>query len=142
MFFRNLTNNLNGNLEEKELKNAMAVLVASDFDKYSNLPKISNCSKLLIDIYDNVVSSDASMCHIDNEDWKYYLEEGYTEKDILDLAKEIKKNNLEDVIEIDNSNLLIIILLSLLNSFFKPLPIFLSVKNGPFIFKDPCAIIL
>ena len=105
---RNLTNNLNGNLEEKELKNAMAVLVASDFDKYSNLPKISNCSKLLIDIYDNVVSSDASMCHIDNEDWKYYLEEGYTEKDILDLAKEIKKNNLEDVIEIDNGEYKII----------------------------------
>lgn len=105
---RNLTNNLNGNLEEKELKNAMAVLVASDFDKYSNLPKISNCSKLLIDIYDNVVSSDASMCHIDNEDWKYYLEEGYTVKDILDLAKEIKKNNLEDVIEIDNGEYKII----------------------------------
>lgn len=105
---RNLTNNLNGNLEEKELKNAMAVLVANDFDKYSNLPKISNCSKLLIDIYDNVVSSDASMCHIDNEDWKYYLEEGYTEKDILDLAKEIKKNNLEDVIEIDNGEYKII----------------------------------
>ena len=99
---RNLTNNLNGNLEEKELKNAMAVLVASDFDKYSNLPKISICSKLLVDIYDNVASSDSSMCHIDSEDWKYYLDEGYTEKDILNLAKEIKKNNLKDVIEIDN----------------------------------------
>ena len=67
---RNLTGNLNNPLSENELKNAIAVLVASAFEEYISLPKISEVSPLLKEVYDYVRESDATMCHITSEDWK------------------------------------------------------------------------
>ena len=77
-------------------------LIYDSFDKYLNLPKISKCSKLLNEIYDNVCDSDATMCHITEEDWKEYYSENFTEKDIQKLKEEVKKYGLEDIITFDD----------------------------------------
>ena len=84
-----------------ELKNAFAVLICSDIEKYLKLPTISNVSKLLKEIYDCVVTSECSMCHIDYNEWEDFYDD-YNERDIEQLKKEIEKYNLEEVIEIDN----------------------------------------
>ncbi len=97
---RNLTGNLNNPLSENELKNAIAVLVASAFEEYISLPKISKVSPLLKEVYDYVRESDATMCHITSEDWKEYYSEHYSEKDLDDLENEIKKYGLEEVVEV------------------------------------------
>ena len=97
---RNLTGNLNNPLSENELKNAIAVLVASAFEEYISLPKISEVSPLLKEVYDYVRESDATMCHITSEDWKEYYSEHYSEKDLDDLENEIKKYGLEEVVEV------------------------------------------
>ena len=62
------------------------------------LPKISKCSKLLQDIYDDVKESDASMCHITEEDWNEFYKGDFTEKDVDNLKKEVKELGLEEVI--------------------------------------------
>lgn len=95
---RNLTGNIKNPLSETELKNAFAVLIASQFDYYSKLPKISNCSKLLQDIYDNVRESDSSMCHITDGDWNEFYSYEYTGKDVANLKKEAKDLGLDEVI--------------------------------------------
>ena len=77
-------------------------LIYDSFDKYLKLPKISKCSKLLNEIYDNVCDSDATMCHITEEDWKEYYSENFTEKDIQKLKEEVKKYGLEDIITFDD----------------------------------------
>lgn len=77
-------------------------LIYDSFDKYLKLPKISKCSKLLNEIYDNVCDSDASMCHITEEDWKEYYSEDFIEKDIQNLKEEVKKYGLEDIITFDD----------------------------------------
>ncbi len=77
-------------------------LIYDSFDKYLKLPKISKCSKLLNEIYDNVCDSDATMCHITEEDWKEYYSEDFTEKDIQNLKEEVKKYGLEDIITFDD----------------------------------------
>lgn len=73
-----------------------------NFEKFEDLPKISNCSKLLQEIYDSVCDSDACMCHIDDNDWKEFYSDRYTEKDIKKLEEEIKQYGLDDVIGIDD----------------------------------------
>lgn len=73
-----------------------------NWGNYLYLPKISKCSKLLKEIYDNVCESDATMCHITNEDWKNDYADRYTNKDIENLKKEVKKYHLEDVITFDD----------------------------------------
>ena len=97
---RNITGNLKEPLGDREQKNAFAVLIASSFDRYANLPKISNCSKLLQSIYDDVCQSDSTMCHITEEEWNEYYIDDYSEKDIEVLEKEIKKYGLDEVIGI------------------------------------------
>lgn len=105
---RDLTMNLEDPLSEKELKNAFAVLVASSFEDYINLPKISDVSPLLKEIYDIVCESDATMCHITKEDWADYYIDNYSEKDIEILEEEIKKYGLDEVIGIDEGEYKII----------------------------------
>lgn len=99
---RNLTGNLNNPLSERELKNAIAVLVSLDFEKYLSLPKISEVSPLLKELYDYVCESDATMCHITSEEWKDYYSERYSENDLDDLENEIEKYGLEKVVDIFN----------------------------------------
>ena len=98
---RNITDKEKGSLTVNELKNSFAVLICSDIEKYLKLPTISNVSKLLKEIYDCVVTSECSMCHIDYNEWEYFYDD-YNERDIEQLKKEIEKYNLEEVIEIDN----------------------------------------
>lgn len=98
---RNITDKEKGSLTVNELKNAFAVLICSDIEKYLKLPTISNVSKLLKEIYDCVVTSECSMCHIDYNEWEDFYDD-YNERDIEQLKKEIEKYNLKEVIEIDN----------------------------------------
>lgn len=98
---RNITDIEKGSLTVNGLKNAFAVLICSDIEKYLKLPTISNVSKLLKEIYDCVVTSECSMCHIDYNEWEDFYDD-YNESDIEQLKKEIEKYNLEEVIVIDN----------------------------------------
>lgn len=98
---RNITDKEKGSLTVNELKNAFAVLICSNIEKYLKLPTISNVSKLLKEIYDCVVTSECSMCHIDYNEWEDFYDY-YNEIDIEQLKKEIEKYNLKEVIEIDN----------------------------------------
>lgn len=83
-------------------ENAIKFIIYDSFDKYLKLPKISKCSTLLKEIYDCVCESDASMCHITDEDWKEYYSERFTNKDFENLKKEIQILGLEDVIGIND----------------------------------------
>ena len=85
------------------INRALKNLIYYDFDSYLKLPKISECSKLLQSIYDDVCSSDATMCHISDEDWNDYYIDDYSETDIEILEKEIKKYGLEEVIGIGDN---------------------------------------
>ena len=104
---RNITDKKKGSLTVNELKNAFAVLICSDIEKYLKLPTISNVSKLLKEIYDCVVTSECSMCHIDYNEWEDFYDD-YNERDIEQLKKEIEKYNLKEVIVIDNGEYKII----------------------------------
>ena len=85
---------------QKEIKEE----IIADWEKYLRLPNISKCSKLLKEIYKSVCESDASMCHITDEDWQTYYKDRYTDKDIDTLQEEIKKYHLEDVITLKNDD--------------------------------------
>ena len=89
-------------------KEALRVSILDDFDKYIELPKISNCSKLLQDIYDDVCQSDASMCHISEDDWNEFYKEDFTEKDVDNLKREVKELGLQEVITFDDAGYKII----------------------------------
>ena len=82
-------------------------LISMNWEKYINLPKISKCSKLLQEIYDTVCESDASMCHIDFNDWEEQYADRYTKKDLDVLYEEIKKYKLEDVVELNDMEYLL-----------------------------------
>ena len=91
-------------LNEDFSKRAFKNLIYYEFDKYLELPKLSECSKLLQEIYNIVCESDATMCHISDEDWKNHYVERYSEKNLDVLKNEIKKYGLEEVLEIDIDN--------------------------------------
>ena len=82
------------NTENIDYKKIFKSIIYSQFDGYSKLPKISKCSKLLQEIYDNVCCSEATMCHIDFNDWKDDYGERYSDKDFQKLKEEVKKYHL------------------------------------------------
>ena len=82
--------------------------IIDNLDLYLTLPKISKCSNLLKEIYDTVCESDATMCHITNEDWQEFYADRYTNKDINSLKEEVKKYKLDDVITFDDAEYKII----------------------------------
>ena len=84
-------------------KEAIRTAILDDFDKYMKLPKISECSKLLQEIYDDVCEADSSMCHITNEDWNEFYKDNFTEKDIDNLKKEVKELGLQEVITFNDA---------------------------------------
>lgn len=98
----------NSEMNEEFVKDAFKNLIYDDFNSYSDLPKISKCSKLLQSIYDDVCSSESTMCHISKDDWNNYYSDTYSENDINNLLKEIKKYSLEKIITIDDNNFKII----------------------------------
>lgn len=91
----------------KNSQNEYKEEIKDEWEKYLHLPKISKCSKLLQEIYDNVCESDASMCHIDINDWKESYADRYTDKDLDTLYSEIKKYKLEDVLELNEKKYLL-----------------------------------
>lgn len=95
-------------LDEPLIRRSLKNLINDSFEYLSKLPKISKCSKLLQSIYDSVCSSDSSMCHITEEDWNEYYMDDYNDKDIETLMQEIKKYNLEEVLEINSGEYKII----------------------------------
>lgn len=95
--------NKDSEMNQEFVNRAFKSLIYDDFDSYSRLPKISKCSKLLQSIYEDVCSSDATMCHISDEDWNDYYIDDYSETDIEILEKEIKKYGLEEVIGIGDN---------------------------------------
>ena len=99
----------NSELTDELVEVSFESLINDNFDKYLQLPKISDCSKLLQQIYDYVCSSDASMCHVDETDWIEWKEDhDYTDDDIEILKEEIKKYGLNDVIGVDDGEYKII----------------------------------
>ena len=75
-----------------------------EWEKYLRLPKITECSRLLQEIYDNVCESDAKMCHITEKEWEDDYSSKYTNKDIEKLKEEVKNYKLEDVVTFDNDD--------------------------------------
>lgn len=100
--------NKDSEMNDKFVTRAFKCLINYDFDNFLKLPKVSKCSRLLQEIYDNVCESDATMCHISYEDWDNYYADNYFNSDLEVLKKEIKKYGLEDVIEIDTGEYKII----------------------------------
>lgn len=95
--------NFRCNNDSNLAKEAVRTAILDDFDKYMELPKISKCSKLLQEVYDDVCESDASMCHITQEDWNQFYKDNFTEKDIDNLKKEVKELGLQEVITFDDA---------------------------------------
>lgn len=101
--------NNHSELTEELVKASFESLINDNFDKYLELPKISECSELLQQIYDYVCESEASMCHIDYDDWLDWIENfDFKEDDIEVLKNEIKKYNLEEIIGLDDGEYKII----------------------------------
>ena len=96
--------NKDSKMTETFIKKAFQTLIYDDFKSYLELPKISDCSKLLQEIYDNVCESDATMCHISDEDWNDYYSDNYSDNDIEVLKEEIKKYGLSEVIGIGDDD--------------------------------------
>lgn len=101
---RNLTGNINKELSTKEIKNAIVVLTLRDFDTYKKLPKISEVSDILREIYNTVKESIDSMCFITYDDWNECYANDYTLEDIENLKNEIEKYKLNDCIEFDEGD--------------------------------------
>ncbi len=76
--------------------------IYSKFDKYLELPKISSCSLLLKEIYDNVCHSDINVKQISKNHKNVFNMDKYSDSDINVLKDEIKKYNLEKVIVIND----------------------------------------
>lgn len=89
-------------MNEDFVNRAFKNLIYYAFDSYLELPKISECSKLLQEIYDTVCESDSTMCHVDNIDWMYMKENyDFEDIDIIELQNEIDKYGLKDVITVN-----------------------------------------
>lgn len=73
-------------------------LIHFNFEKYMKFPKLSTCSDLLKEIYDEVCDSNAKMCHITQSDWKEMYMDRYNRNDIKRLKEEVEKYGLHDVI--------------------------------------------
>jgi len=94
--------------ESEIVKNHFKVLVLDEFSLYNSLPKISKCSKLLQDIYDNVCCSESCMYHVAKEDWENMYADDYNDKDIEILKQEIKDLGLDEVIGINDCGYVIV----------------------------------
>lgn len=92
----------------EEIRNAIAVLIATDAEKYCSLPKISEVSPLLRTIYDDLLDSENSISYISSEDWKLDYSDDFSDDDLENLKKEIKNLNLESIVEFDSVGYLII----------------------------------
>lgn len=93
-----------GKNDFNSLENVFATLVFKDKESYFKLPKLSRCSNLLQKLFETVLESDSGMFFYEYEDWE---NDGHTEEDLNILEKEIKKYELQEVIEIKENNCII-----------------------------------
>lgn len=96
------------NYESEIVINHFKTLILDEFSLHNSLPKISKCSKLLQNIYDNVCWSDSCMYHVDKDDWENLYADDYTNKDIENLKSEIKELGLEEVVGINDLGYVIV----------------------------------
>lgn len=90
------------NSSKEEIEKCLLKLIKEDSGYEFDLPKLSELSNLLKDIYLYVCENDSNMCHITEEEWREFAEENnYNEDDIDNLKKEIKKYKLDDYITVD-----------------------------------------
>lgn len=88
---------------DEEIKDNLLKLIQNKKGQEFDLPKVSELSELLKDVYYYVCENDSNMCHIDEDDWKELCEErNYTNDDFLKLKEEITKYNLDDYITINS----------------------------------------
>ena len=83
---------------QKFFNNAFKTLIYDNFNQYLKLPKLSSCTKLLQEIYDSVCESDATMCHITEEDWIEDYSDRFNDNDLKKLKMEVEKYGLQEVI--------------------------------------------
>ena len=119
-----LANNFRDDISTLEVMNAMRTLTLKEIDSYVNLPKLSECSPLLIELFNNVKESDNSMCWVDENDWNDIYDE-YNNNDFKRLQGEISYYGLDDVIETDTKEYKIICYSDLETRFFDDL----AIKN-------------
>lgn len=90
-------------LTDELINKSLEKIINESFENYLELPKISECSKLLQEIYDRVCDSVASMCHVDSIDWISWKDcYNFTDDDIEQLKEEIKRYKLNEEIGIDD----------------------------------------
>lgn len=88
---------------DEEIKDNLLKLLKESKGHEFELPKVSELSALLKDIYLYVCENDSNMCHIDENDWQELCEENnYTNEDIEKLKDEIEKYNLKDYVTMDS----------------------------------------
>lgn len=88
---------------QKFFNNAFKTLIYDNFNQYLKLPRLSRCTKLLQEIYDNVNRSEATMCHITEEDWIEDYSDRFNDNDLKKLKEEVEKYGLQDVITFNDS---------------------------------------
>lgn len=87
---------------DEEIKDNLLKLIQNKKGQEFSLPKVSELSELLQDVYFYVCENDSNMCHIDENDWQELCEEkNYTNEDFAKLKEEIGKYNLQDYITVD-----------------------------------------
>lgn len=92
-------------------------MIYDNFKKYENLPKLSETSKMLQDIYIEVSTNESKMAFIDDDFWNTEFKDRYTDKDIEYLKKEANRLKLEDVITFNQDNCKITAYSGILNKF-------------------------
>ena len=92
----------NSEMNDKFLTAAFKNLINDDFDWFLKLPKLSECSSLMQEIYNNICDMDSLIFHLSYDDWEKYYAKSYSD-DLEILKEEIKKYNLEDIIRVDTS---------------------------------------
>jgi len=86
----------------KNSKEEYKEIIKEEWADHLHKPNISECSKLLQEIYDTVRESESTLCHIDYDDWAVGYANRYTKEDLDKLYDEIKKYELEDIVDLND----------------------------------------
>lgn len=90
--------NYNYPLTENNVIKAVKRIVYNNIDKYLSLPKISDCSPLLIEIFNSVNNYEGYVFPFLYEDYELLFPNGNFSLDLKTLENEVKKYSLENVI--------------------------------------------
>lgn len=81
-------------------------LINKDFDKYTNLPKLTECSNILCDLFDISFVDDLPLI-ISAENWNDYFFDKYSLDEINNLNRELKELKLDNVVDINEEDCII-----------------------------------